>query len=256
MAESGIDKIGVNLVDATFEANVIPYQVSIWSLGCDIEINDVDATIQEVKVNDIILSGNIATDSLEVDITTTKTNVMDIDVNVALGGIHSSIVESQVVSYDKIKDITEISPEAVNEPRYAASALSVKCTYDSIANLDTKIKVLEAKVENGNSGGGGSGGGSGSIGSASDVKIENLTGGDILVYDKDSTFWKNRPMTYFHPQNNAAEVWIITHNLGKYPNVKVLDSQKIQVFGDVQYIDENRVKVTFGGAFSGTAYLD
>lgn len=155
MAESGIDKIGVNLVDATFEANVIPSQVSIWSLGCDIEINDVDATIQDVKVNDIILSGNIATDSLEVDITATKTNVMDIDVNVALGGIHSTVVESQVVSYDKIKDITEISPEAVNEPRYAASARSVKVTYDSLTDLYAKIKVLEAKVENGNSGGGG-----------------------------------------------------------------------------------------------------
>lgn len=123
-------------------------------------------------------------------------------------------------------------------------------------NFFSDKEIASGAVGQEGSGGGGSGGGSGSIGSASDVKLENLTGGDILVYDKDSTFWKNRPMTYFHPQNNAAEVWIIKHDLGKYPNVKILDSQRIQVFGDVQYLDENRVKVTFGGAFSGTAYLD
>lgn len=142
-------------------------------------------------------------------------------------------------------------------------SIKLKTTWNdaagSINSNFNKINQAIASINSGGGGGGGGGeggGGSGSIGSASDVKLENLTGGDILVYDKDSTFWKNRPMTHFHPQNNAAEVWIIKHNLGKYPNVKILDSQKIQVFGDVQYLDENRVKVTFGGAFSGTAYLD
>lgn len=314
MAESRIDGIGVSLTNKGFEVSANTPRACSWSLGCDIIIEDIDADIQEINVNDITLFGVVSIENISVDIDADKTNIMNLDVSVVVNGISSSIIESQIVSFSKIVEITEGSPESNNESRFAASARSAKVIYDLIKEIEDRIKEIESnggesnesideinknidRIQNSldglqvllewfewgdkehktirtrynffsdkeiasgavgqeGSGGGGSGGGSGSIESASDVKIENLTGGDILVYDKDSTFWKNRPMTYFHPQNNAAEVWIITHNLGKYPNVKVLDSHKIQVFGDVQYLDENRVKVTFGGAFSGTAYLD
>lgn len=54
----------------------------------------------------------------------------------------------------------------------------------------------------------------------------------------------------------AIDVWEIKHNLNKYPSVTVVDSADSIVIGDVTYIDENNVRLTFSGAFSGKAYLN
>lgn len=62
--------------------------------------------------------------------------------------------------------------------------------------------------------------------------------------------------TYVHEQTTAASVWTITHSLGRYPSVTVVDSGGSVVVGDVQYIDQNKIILTFQGAFSGTAYLN
>ena len=58
------------------------------------------------------------------------------------------------------------------------------------------------------------------------------------------------------PQTTPSSEWMITHNLGKMPNVKIVDSDGELVFGDVKYVNTAVVTVTFGAAFSGTAYLD
>ncbi len=54
----------------------------------------------------------------------------------------------------------------------------------------------------------------------------------------------------------ASDVWEIKHDLNKYPSVTVVDSADSVVIGDVAYIDENNVRLTFSGAFSGKAYLN
>lgn len=54
----------------------------------------------------------------------------------------------------------------------------------------------------------------------------------------------------------ASDVWEIKHDLNKYPSVTVVDSADSVVIGDVTYIDENNVRLTFSGAFSGKAYLN
>lgn len=61
---------------------------------------------------------------------------------------------------------------------------------------------------------------------------------------------------YTFTQSTAAQVWSITHNLGKFPSVAVTDSAGNQGFGDVHYIDANSLTVSFGGAFAGVAYLN
>lgn len=61
--------------------------------------------------------------------------------------------------------------------------------------------------------------------------------------------------TYTHTQGTAAAVWSITHNLGFFPNVTVLDSAGTEVEGDVAYVDANNLTVTFTAAFGGVAYL-
>lgn len=54
----------------------------------------------------------------------------------------------------------------------------------------------------------------------------------------------------------ASDVWEIKHDLNKYPSVTIVDSADSVVTGDVAYIDENNVRLTFSGAFSGKAYLN
>jgi hypothetical protein len=61
---------------------------------------------------------------------------------------------------------------------------------------------------------------------------------------------------YDHVQGTAEEVWHITHNLGKYPSVTVLDSAGSEVEGQVDHIDTNSLTVTFTGAMSGNASLN
>lgn len=59
-----------------------------------------------------------------------------------------------------------------------------------------------------------------------------------------------------HKQAQAAKVWTIAHNLGKRPAVTVVDSAGTVVIGEVDYLDDNTVRLTFCAAFSGTAYFN
>jgi hypothetical protein len=63
-------------------------------------------------------------------------------------------------------------------------------------------------------------------------------------------------LSYIHTQTASASVWSITHSLGKYPSVSVVDSGSNLVFGDIQYIDLNNLTITFTAAFSGSAFIN
>ena len=119
----------------------------IWSLGFDVTIVDIDSTIQEVKVNDITLSGILLKEELSVDIDYDRVNVMDLDVNVVVDGINSSIVESQVVTYDRIKGINNLSPESTYEKGFASSAKAAKEIYNLVTALGLKYDVLKSDVD-------------------------------------------------------------------------------------------------------------
>lgn len=62
--------------------------------------------------------------------------------------------------------------------------------------------------------------------------------------------------SYVHVQSTPAALWSISHGLGKYPSVTVVDSGGSVVEGDVNYISTNNVQLTFSAAFSGSAYLN
>ncbi len=62
--------------------------------------------------------------------------------------------------------------------------------------------------------------------------------------------------TYIHNQPVPSTTWTIPHNLARYPSVTVVDSANSEVIGDVDYTNSNSLTVTFGAAFSGTAYLN
>jgi hypothetical protein len=61
---------------------------------------------------------------------------------------------------------------------------------------------------------------------------------------------------YTFTQIAAASTWNITHNLKKKPSVSIVDSAENNVYGDIEYINENQLTITFNSAFSGKAYLN
>lgn len=58
-----------------------------------------------------------------------------------------------------------------------------------------------------------------------------------------------------YTQASANTLWDITHNLMFFPNITIVDSGENFVIGDVQYVNQNRLLVTFSHSFAGKAYL-
>lgn len=61
---------------------------------------------------------------------------------------------------------------------------------------------------------------------------------------------------YVFVQTNPQTEWIAEHNLGKYPSVTLVDSNESIIYGDVQYLDLNTIKITFKKDVAGKAYLN
>lgn len=59
--------------------------------------------------------------------------------------------------------------------------------------------------------------------------------------------------SYVHYQRIASKVWNVKHDMGKFPSVSIIDSANTVVVGEIQYIDENTVTITFTSGFSGKA---
>ena len=83
----------------------------------------------------------------------------------------------------------------------------------------------------------------------------NLT--DLLYYDfAVFTLSSQGAPTFIFTQAVAAAVWNVTHNLGKFPSITVIDTANTVVAGEYTYIDNNNVTLTFSAAFAGKAYLN
>lgn len=79
----------------------------------------------------------------------------------------------------------------------------------------------------------------------------------ITVTHKDgSTTSATFQDSYIHNQGVPAISWTIVHNLGKYPNINIVDSANTDVIGEIVYDSLNQITVTFSAAFSGKAYLN
>lgn len=80
---------------------------------------------------------------------------------------------------------------------------------------------------------------------------------------KASGVWPADPVGRFsqythrhtHVQGSAAETWSITHELGGYPSVTVVNSVGIAVTGMITYLSETEIQIDFTAPFSGIAYL-
>jgi len=60
---------------------------------------------------------------------------------------------------------------------------------------------------------------------------------------------------FVYTQASPAEVWTIDHSLGGRPSVTIVDTAETVVIGEVTYISNSQITVTFTAAFAGYAYL-
>lgn len=83
-----------------------------------------------------------------VNLNLDNTSVMELDVSVGIGGIHTSLTEANIVTYDEMLRISDYSPESTNERRYASSAYTAKKLRGFISEIEGRLN----RIESGNSG--------------------------------------------------------------------------------------------------------
>ena len=60
---------------------------------------------------------------------------------------------------------------------------------------------------------------------------------------------------YTHEQTLESDEWVITHNLGKIPQITILNNDGIEMVGTKHHISLNQCVVSFESPTTGTAYL-
>jgi hypothetical protein len=61
--------------------------------------------------------------------------------------------------------------------------------------------------------------------------------------------------TVVHDQASANATWTMTHNLGRYPAIDIIDSAGNHVIGDIKHNSINQLVATFDNAFAGKAII-
>ena len=94
-------------------------------------------------------------------------------------------------------------------------------------------------------------GGADALASAEQIKLLNERI-NTLILENNLVSIKG----YTHTQTTPAKLWVITHNMDKYPSVTVVDPMSNVVVGDVAYITTDELVISFTSEFSGKAYLN
>ena len=83
----------------------------------------------------------------------------------------------------------------------------------------------------------------------------NLT--NLLYYDFAVFTLSTQPApTFIFNQAVASATWTVNHNLSKFPSVTMVLNTGQKGYGDVIYIDDNNLTITFASAESGKAYMN
>ena len=90
---------------------------------------------------------------------------------------------------------------------------------------------------------------------AQGIAGSGVTSTDDVTEGVENLYFTTGRVAYQHTQGVTSSSWIITHNLGFYPNITVKDSAGSIVEGEIVYDSANQVTLNFQAAFSGVAYL-
>lgn len=86
--------------------------------------------------------------------------------------------------------------------------------------------------------------------------VNGKIGHVVLDYPDINTSPVNH-VKYVHSQSTVSNDWTITHNLGYFPNVTILDNENPPriVEADIRYLNTSSVRIIMNTSMSGTAYL-
>ena len=73
--------------------------------------------------------------------------------------------------------------------------------------------------------------------------VNDRIGKVVVVEDKN----------FVYEQLNPTNSWTINHGLNKRPSINITDLNDNIVYGDVQYVNDNQVTLTFNKPFTGKA---
>lgn len=82
--------------------------------------------------------------------------------------------------------------------------------------------------------------------------------GKFLSTDGSSLLWDDvvQDKNYVHDQQVASATWTVTHNLGKFASVGIVDTVGDEVEGEVRHNSINQVTIIFSAPVSGKAYIN
>jgi hypothetical protein len=96
-----------------------------------------------------------------------------------------------------------------------------------------------------------------------DLVLTNIGGNGNVVLNKNYDFAAftissgTGDKTFNFTQGSPSATWTIQHNLGKFPSATIVDTGDTSVLGgQIEYIDNNNLTITFGSAFAGKAFLN
>lgn len=61
---------------------------------------------------------------------------------------------------------------------------------------------------------------------------------------------------YIHDQSTPSASWTVLHNLGKFPSVTIVDTANSEIIGEVNFVNNNTLTISFSASFSGKAYIN
>ncbi len=62
--------------------------------------------------------------------------------------------------------------------------------------------------------------------------------------------------SFVHQQSVASTEWTVNHNLGTRCSIQVVDDTAHEIIADIQWIDNNTVKVSFNTPTTGYVYCN
>jgi len=86
--------------------------------------------------------------------------------------------------------------------------------------------------------------------------VNGKIGHVVLDYPDINTSPVNH-VRYVHTQSSVSNDWTITHNLGFFPSVTILDNENPPriIEADIRYLNTNSVRIIMNTSMSGIAYL-
>lgn len=252
-------------------ADLIP-DVDLSDYATTTEVEEVKTQVRNLdtelrgEIDDVVDNVELALDKKaskeEVEIALTDKASKD-DVKAVDEKLDKAVTDLEKADKDNADNIEDLAGK-LNDMFYLKDG-----TIGTKYNFYSKGEISAGGVGTESEGGGGEG--STTLDGLMDVEITGVDDfpntdegryqkqSQVLGYNSQTGIWVNKVTMYRHAQSKAESEWNITHNLGKMPNVKVIDSTGALVHGTVVYDPTdllNKLTISFGGAFSGTAYLD